>query len=155
GWLQALSALGNITAALIGILLAFLVRNGTVEIESSWRIMFVVGTIPAVLVLVIMRRLKEPEKWLKLAAEKSLRERMGAYSGGLFRESRWTRNAIVGLILASAGIIGLWAIGFFSIDLTRAIFEPRLKGLEPKEAKFWQEVYASLTSIMFNVGAFF
>jgi MFS family permease len=155
GWLQALSALGNVAAALIGIVLAFLVRAGT--IAESWRIMFVVGTVPALLVVVIMRRLKEPERWAKLAADKSLRERMGAYGGELFRERRWARNALVGLFLASAGIIGLWAIGFFSIDLTRAIFQARLsaQGLDPAEAKFTQDMYASFTSVMFNVGAFF
>jgi MFS family permease len=153
GWLQALSALGNVAAALIAIVLAFLVRAGT--IQESWRVMFLVGTVPAVLVVFIMRRLKEPEKWSKLAASKTLRERWGAYGGELFRERRWARNALVGLILASSGIIGLWAIGFFSIDLTRAIFQPRLAGLEPKEAKFWQDMYAALTSITLNVGAFF
>ena len=155
GWLQALSALGNVSAALIGIVLAFLVRAGTVQ--ESWRIMFVVGTVPALLVVVIMRRLKEPQRWTDLAAEKSLRERMGAYGGELFRDRRWARHALVGLILASAGIIGLWAIGFFSIDLTRAIFQKRLaaEGVNEHEAKFWQDIYASLTSITFNVGAFF
>jgi MFS family permease len=153
GWLQALSALGNVTAALIQVGLAFLVYSGTVE--ASWRLMFVVGTVPAVLVIFIMRRLREPEKWRKLAAEKTIRERMGAYSGELFRDPRWTRNAIVGLVLASAGIIGLWAIGFFTIDLTRSIFAVRLHGLEEKDRKFWNDIYAALTSVMFNIGAFF
>ena len=152
GWLQALSAIGNVTAALVGIALAFLVRGGV--IGESWRLMFVIGTVPAVLVVVIMRRLREPERWRKLAAEKSLRERMGAYGGELFREPRWARHALVGLVLASSGIIGLWAIGFFSIDLTRAFFQERLRGLEPSEARFWQEIYASLTSITLNLGAF-
>jgi MFS family permease len=153
GWLQALSALGNVTAALAQIVLAFLVYSGV--LDTSWRIMFVIGTVPAVLVVFIMRRLHEPEKWRKLAAEKSIGERMGAYGGELFRDRRWARHAIIGLILASAGIIGLWAIGFFSIDLTRAIFQDRLKGLADKDAKFWQDIYAAMTSVMFNVGAFF
>jgi MFS family permease len=153
GWLQALSALGNVTAALIQVGLAFLVYSGM--IESSWRVMFVVGTVPAVLVIFVMRRLREPEKWRKLAAEKTIRERMGAYSGELFRDRRWTRHAIVGLILASSGIIGLWAIGFFSIDLTRSIFEVRLQGLGEKDKRFWNDIYAALTSVMFNLGAFF
>jgi MFS family permease len=152
GWLQALSALGNVTAALVQVALAFLVYFGT--IANSWRLMFVVGTVPAVLVIFIMRRLKEPEKWRKLAAEKTLRERMGAYSGELFQDRRWSRHALVGLILASAGIIGLWAIGFFSIDLTRAISQVRLKGLQDKDSKFWNDIYAALTSVMFNLGAF-
>src|SRR5439155_21769479 len=101
-------------------------------------------------VVVIRRRLREPERWRKLAAEKSLRERIGAYGGELFREPRWARHALVGLILASSGIIGLWAIGFFSIDLTRAFFQERLRGLEPQEARFGEELYASLASVTLN-----
>jgi MFS family permease len=119
--------------------------------------MFLIGTVPALLVLVIIRRLKEPERWTKLAAEKSLRERMGAYWAELFRDPRWTRNAIVGLLLASSGIIGLWAIGFFSIDLMRAIFRARLEaeGLAKSEVTFQEDFWASMTSVTLNVGAFF
>lgn len=155
GLLQALSAVGNITAALVGVVLAFMSQAGVVK--ESWRVMFLVGTVPALLVLIIMRRLKEPERWKKLAAEKSLRERMGAYWSELFHDPRWTRNAIVGLLLASSGIIGLWAIGFFSIDLQRAIFRARLQaqGLSPTEVSFREDLWASLTSVMLNVGAFF
>jgi len=75
----------------------------------------------------------------------------------LFRERRWLRHAIVGLLLASSGIIGLWAIGFFSIDLQRAIFRTRLeKGdLSPGEVTFQVDFWASMTSVMLNLGAFF
>jgi MFS family permease len=156
GLLQALSAVGNITAALTGIILAFLLKAGVIEESRSWRIMFLIGTVPALLVLFIMRRLKEPERWKKLAAEKSLRERLGAYWSELFHDPRWSRNAVVGLLLASSGIIGLWAIGFFSIDLQRAIFRDRLQaeGLPLPEVSFREDLWASMTSVMLNVGAF-
>src|SRR5262249_16142366 len=155
GLLQALSAIGNITAALAGIVLAYLARDGV--IKESWRIMFVIGTVPALLVLLIMRRLKEPERWTKLAAEKSMREPLGAYWSELFHDPRWTRNALVGLVLASSGIIGLWAIGFFSIDLQRAIFRTRLEseGIVPSEVTFREDFWASMTSVTLNLGAFF
>jgi hypothetical protein len=118
--------------------------------------MFLIGTAPALLVLLIMRRLREPERWAKLAAEKTLRERMGAYGSELFQDPRWARNAIVGLLLASSGIIGLWAIGFFSIDLMRAIFRVRLEaqGLPESEVAFREDLWASMTSVTLNVGAF-
>jgi MFS family permease len=155
GLLQALSAVGNISAALVGIVLAFLARDEI--ISESWRLMFVIGTAPALLVVFIMRRLREPERWRKLAAEKTMRERIGAYGAELFREPRWFRHAIVGLILASSGIIGLWAIGFFSIDLQRAIFRVRLEaeGLPATEVNFREDLWASMTSVLLNIGAFF
>ena len=157
GLLQALSAVGNVTAALFGIALAFLGRNEFIDGTQSWRYMFVVGTVPALLVLFIMRRLKEPERWSVLAAEKSIRQRLAAYTGELFSDPRWSRNALIGLVLASSGIIGLWAIGFFVIDFVREIIRPRLaaEGLAPAEIVFWEDTWASLTSVMLNVGAFF
>jgi MFS family permease len=153
--LQALSAVGNITAALTGIVLAYLARDGV--IRESWRVMFLIGTVPALLVLFIMRRLREPERWRKLAAESSVRQRLGAYWSELFRDPRWSRNAVVGLLLASSGIIGLWAIGFFSIDLQRAIFRVRLEaeGLPADQVTFREDLWASVTSVTLNVGAFF
>ena len=157
GLLQALSAVGNIAAALSGIALAFLGRAGTIEGKESWRYMFVIGTVPALLVLFIMRRLKEPERWSELAAQKSIRERFSAYTGELFSDRRWSHNAIVGLILGSAGIIGLWAIGFFAIDFVREFIRPRLRaeGLADVDVVFWEDIWASLTSVMLNLGAFF
>jgi MFS family permease len=157
GMLQALSATGNITAALFGIALAFLGSSGVIEGKQAWRYMFLVGTLPALLVLVIMRRLKEPERWQALAAQKSVRERLAAYFGELFSDPRWSRNAIVGLLLASSGIIGLWAIGFFVIDFVREIIRPRLvaEGLAAADVTFWEDFWASITSVVLNVGAFF
>jgi MFS family permease len=155
--LQALSAIGNISAALFGIGLAFLGRSEVIDIAQSWRYMFVIGTVPALLVLVIMRRLKEPERWSALAAQKSIGERFGAYGSELFADKRWSRHAIVGLLLASSGIIGLWAIGFFAIDFVREIIRPRLvgEGLSEGDVRFWEDVWASITSIVLNGGAFF
>jgi MFS family permease len=155
GLLQALSAVGNITAALTGVLLAYLARAGI--IEESWRIMFVVGAVPAFLAVFVFWRLKEPERWKAAAAAFTLRERLRSYFGELFQNPRWTRNAVVGLFLASSGIIGLWAIGFFSIDLQRYIFRTRFQaaGMSPADVTFYEDVWASWTSVTLNVGAFF
>src|SRR4051794_24749872 len=64
--LQALSAVGNISAALISIGLGRLEEQGT--ISSGWRWMFVMGALPALLSLLIWRKLKEPEAWKALRA---------------------------------------------------------------------------------------
>ena len=42
--------------------------------------------------------------------------------GELFGDPRWRRNTIVGMLLAFAGVVGLWGIGFFSFDLIRIVF---------------------------------
>jgi len=119
--LQALSAIGNVSAALIGIALAPLEEKGI----SAWRIMFVIGALPALLALVIRRRLKEPEQWQKVAQSGGKDVKRGSYVE-MFTDPRWRRSAIVGLMLAIPGVIGLWGIGFFSGDLSRQVFRKNL-----------------------------
>ncbi len=118
GSLQALSAVGNILAAVISLVLSDLEERGT--IGSAWRIMFVIGAVPALLAILIRRRLKEPEQW-QAASDEQLKKQLGSYRE-LFGNPRWRKNAFVGLFMAMAGVIGLWGIGFFSIDLNRSIF---------------------------------
>jgi MFS family permease len=151
--LQALSAVGNITAAVSSIILAHLARAGITG--ESWRIMFLIGAVPAFLTIFIFRRLKEPERWRAIAAAESIRERVGAYFTELFKNPRWARNAVVGLILASAGIVGLWAIAFFSIDLQRSVFEKdaNVLGLKDQDKTFYIDNWAGWTSVMLNLGA--
>jgi MFS family permease len=122
GLLQALSAIGNITAALVSIVLFEMEEAGTVG--SAWRVMFVVGTLPALLAIFIRRRLKEPEQWQAMSGEE-LNKKLGSYKE-LF-SPKWRSNAIFGMLLAFSGVVGLWGIGFFSIDLNRSVFERKFK----------------------------
>ncbi|HEV3339797.1 MAG TPA: MFS transporter, partial [Pirellulales bacterium] len=131
GLLQALSAIGNISAALISLGLGRLEETGALETFfadrfgittiSAWRVMFVVGTVPALLAILIRRKLKEPERWQATAAEGAVAKKLGSYSE-LFGNPRWRSNALLGLAMAFCGVVGLWAIGFYSIDLTRLVF---------------------------------
>src|SRR5258706_970155 len=65
GWLQAASTWGNMLAALVGIGLGRLEESGV--IASAWRTMFLIGALPALLSVLVMRQLKEPEKWRRAA----------------------------------------------------------------------------------------
>ena len=118
--------------------------------------MFLVGTVPALLAILIRSRLKEPERWKQLAAQSSFSQRFKAYGAELFQNRRWAKNALIGMILASAGIIGLWGIGFFSIDLQRARFPRRFEaqGLSPGDVTFYTDLWAGVTSVMLNIGGF-
>jgi MFS family permease len=116
--LQALSAFGNVSAALINIGFGIAEEKGVVS--SPWRWMFVIGAVPALLALVIRRRLKEPERWEKVSHEGAIAKQLGSYAE-LFRNPLWRRHALLGLVLACSGVIGLWAVGFFTPDLTRYV----------------------------------
>jgi MFS family permease len=144
GWLQALSAVGNMLAALIGIALGHLEETGAVG--SAWRMMFVVGALPAFLCIAIFRKLKEPEAWQRAKREGS--SHLGSMTD-LFSDPRWRRNAIVGMLLAFAGVVGLWGIGFFSFDLLRAVLDKT--DMSAGQKTLW----TGITSLLQNAGAFF
>lgn len=118
GFLQALSALGNITAAFINLGLGIAEEEGLVN--SPWRIMFMIGALPALLALAIRWGLKEPEAWQKAAHDGAVSKQLGSYSE-LFRDPRWRKHALLGLVLGCSGIIGLWSVGFFTPDLIRYV----------------------------------
>ena len=140
GLLQALSAVGNVTAALIVMLFEHLSASGVLP-HSAWRWIFGVGILPALLAVVVISRLKEPERWQKAVGGGGPARKAGSIRE-LFGDSRWRKNTIVGMILASAGVIGLWGIGVFSNDLTHTIFsrqfedEARRRGEAQKDLEF-------------------
>lgn len=141
GTLQALSAVGNMSAALITLALSGL--------ENSWRWAYAVGALPAILVFFIRRVVKEPEQW-KEAQEKAKQGDLAIGSiAGLFAEPRIARNTIAGTLLAMAGVGGLWGVGFFLPELTTLALSSA--GLTPTEMSQTR----SLVFLAQQVGAFF
>jgi MFS family permease len=160
GWLQALSAVGNMMAAAAGIGLGALQESGA--IGSAWRVMFLIGLVPALLVIPIFLKLKEPERW-KAAVEDNAEGGTGKpkHKAGslaeLFGDPRWRRNTIVGMILAFSGVVGLWGIGFFSFDLIRDVFTRHFEaqGLDKQAVAGKLTFWTGMTSLIQNLGAFF
>ncbi len=142
GTLQALSAVGNVMGGMI----AFYVTP-----TFGWRWLFAVGTLPALLAVVVRMGLREPEKWQavrdKARQPHQLGKGLGSYAG-LLGEARWRRNAIVGLLLGVIGVAGLWGVAFFSPELTRIAL-----GDDVTEAH--RERITALTFVLQQVGAFF
>ncbi len=129
GSLQALSATGNI----MGSLTSLLIPPGSINFwgnYAGWRVLFFVGIMPALLCIPIVFMLKEPEAWKQAkqaAAGGDEKKRIGSPIE-LFKDKRWRRNSIVGLMLGLAGMIGLWGIAFFSPEL----ISEALKGADQK-----------------------
>ncbi len=170
GLFQASSALGNCAAAGISIGFGWAVHDDWFAGQQSfgvidlvpWRLMFLVGIIPGLLVVLIQIWLKEPQKWLDQQAAGGVKK--GSYAE-LLGDERYRSNAIFGLILALAGVIGLWGIGFFSFDLLSYIMNPRyateaqelgLTGAAATKHVVWQRsLWSGITSLLQNGGAFF
>ena len=125
--LQASSVFGNCAAALLAMGLGSLQQGGTFDNLyllglgpiKPWRLMFLVGILPAILVVIIQGHLQEPERW-RAAVAAGDKSKAGSFAL-LFGNPRWRRNALLGLVLAFSGVVGLWAIelGFARIDLQR------------------------------------
>jgi MFS family permease len=103
----------------------------------------------------IRLRLKEPERWMRIKASGGLGKDTGSYRA-LFRDARWRHNAIVGLVLACAGVIALWGIVFFSFDLVASVMEKRLaaEGLTGIDLKGAAGQWKGKAALMLNIGAF-
>jgi MFS family permease len=151
GMLQASSTVGNVSAALIGIFLGRLQAAGAIT-TSPWRWMFIIGTLPALLVLVIMRRLKEPEGWQKA---KDRHAKLGSVSE-LF-STKWRRNTLVGMTLAFSGVVGLWGIGFFAPDLLSSVLDKtfRAQGMPENLIASQKTLWTGINSLLQNLGSFF
>jgi MFS family permease len=156
GLLQALSAVGNVAAALVEMGLSTLERSGGLDGSlAKWRLMFLVGALPAILAVVVRWKLKEPDRWQQMRSQAGGAGEAGSYAA-LFRHPRWRHNALVGLVLACTGVIALWGIVFFVFDLVGSVMGKRLaaEGLTGGDLRGAVGQWKATTSLMLNAGAF-
>lgn len=141
GMLQALSAVGNMTAAIVNLLVG--------NFGGDWRLVFLVGTLPALLVVWIWKSVKEPDKWVQARAKAEaggeLQKEFGAMSE-LLRDPALRRNTLIGATLGVVGVGGVWGIAFWSPDLLREA----LRGLPERQVN----QYVSYSFFAQQLGAF-
>jgi MFS family permease len=155
GTLQALSAVGNVTAGVISMWLGNL--EGTAfAAGSAWKYMFLIGALPAFMCVFLQIRLKEPEKWVHARAEgRRTGVAFGSYAS-LFGEARWRKPALLGMLLCVSGVIGLWGIGFFSPELVGDVIERYLRkqGVPAAEIAGKKTFWIGVNMIVQNIGSF-
>lgn len=103
GIFHSTSVLGTWLAALAGIL-----------VGTQWRYAYVIGVIPALLVLWVRTSVREPERWQRTGVEQRPR---GSFRE-LFGTPRWRKSAILGLLLAAVGLGTFWGVIVAGQDLT-------------------------------------
>jgi len=115
GFLQSAFGMGAFIAAGVWFVLSHLDPLG----DESWRIMFIVGALPALFVLYLRRALEESEKWLAAVRDKrwSAVEGEAGVSGGkrpftltsVFSSAEGRRRVWLTLILSFTTTTGWWA----------------------------------------------
>jgi MFS family permease len=115
GIFHASSVLGAAMASMMGIFL---------DKASDWRVAFLVGLVPALLVVWVLVSLKESEKW-QAATRGDQDEKKPKPKAGSLREllgaGRWWRRALIGLGLASVGLGTYWGIYAWGPELVREV----------------------------------
>ncbi|HEX3148853.1 MAG TPA: MFS transporter [Gemmataceae bacterium] len=164
GLLQMSSAFGNMIAATVSIVLGYMKIDGQLGDIKPWKVMFLIGVIPAFLIVLIQSRLKEPEAWTKARAEQKAGtgKPLGSFKE-LFGDPRLRSRAIFGVLLAFAGVVGLWGIAFFAPDLQSYVFRPVFqdeatsRALSGDAAKDYVDgrmaIWGGWTSMLLNAGA--
>ena len=157
GMLQSLSSVGNIAAGVIGIGAGALALHGMLPLGlQTWQVLFMIGALPALLLIPIFLRVREPQKWVDAKAEG---ERNGIQFGSyrnLLGHPTWRRHAWLGLVLCSAGIIGLWGIGNFHPKIIRSIIDAHLAGttLSAQQVASEKSYWSGVGLLLQNLGGF-
>ncbi len=144
---QSMSAIGNVLSGVINITLSTMLTS----VDSVWRYVFAIGVLPGLLVFIILLYVKEPQAW-KDAKERAKKGEEGLGSiKEMFSHPRWRKNTIIGVILATVGVVGFWGISVWSAELLRGVLNPD----NLPELRRSTEVKVSLAVIAQNLGCFF
>ncbi len=99
-------------SSVIGTWLATL---AALAVGTNWRYAYLIGVIPAILVIWVRLSVKEPKKWKDNAEEK---ERPGSLVD-LLSNPKWNKNALLGMALAAVGLGTFWAVTVGGQQLAR------------------------------------
>ncbi|MCA9173759.1 MAG: MFS transporter [Planctomycetales bacterium] len=101
---HASSVFGTLMAVAVG----YFIISAKLWGDDTWRLGFLIGIVPALLVVVIRWKMKEPEQWRR-AKEREAKDSTQATGviGDLFRSENLL-NTVIGVALATIGLVTFW-----------------------------------------------
>jgi MFS family permease len=101
---HASSVFGTLMAVAVG----YFIISAKLWGDDTWRLGFLIGIVPALLVVVIRWKMKEPERWHR--AKKREQQDATQVTGSIpdLFNSQNIRNTFVGVALATIGLVTFW-----------------------------------------------
>ena len=119
--------------------------NYTVGAHFGWRAMFLCGMTPVIVSVLILKRVKEPERWQrKVQAEQGQAQRKRSPLREIF-SGQYRRRTLVNTALLTVAIIGLWAGAVY--EPTAIIILARKAGMTLPQAVKMASLGTGLLSI--------
>jgi MFS family permease len=119
GIFHASSVLGTWMAALAGM-----------AVGTQWRYAYLVGILPALLILWVRATVREPQQWQAKKAQADAK--LGSF-GDLLLNRQWSGRALLGMALAAVGLGTFWAVTVEGQGLARELLIAA--GESPEDAK--------------------
>lgn len=144
GVFHATSVIGVGAAALAGIVAG-----------TNWHIAYLVGILPAALVLIVRIYIREPDRWKQTHATEGSSSDSHARGGlpDVWRNPDYRRRAILGLLLAAVGLAGYWGVFAAGQPLVERMVTARAGSASEAREK-GQFAYGIILNIGVAVGLF-
>jgi len=122
------------------------VAAGATVVVANWRYGFLLGLMPALLVVWVRLSMREPESWeaARRRALQDLSQKLGSFRE-LFGTPRLRRNTLVGTGLAAIGMATFWGVHVYGKDLVREAITARYLAEEPGAAVVLERRRAVIT----------
>jgi len=112
GIFHASSVIGAVLASVLGM---YLSKAG------DWRIAFLVGVLPALLVVWILASLKESERWQAATDRPDDKKQKAGSLRELLRVPKWRNRALIGMGLAAVGLATYWGVYAWALELVHDV----------------------------------
>jgi len=129
----------------------WLAAAASLLVGTQWRWAYLIGILPAILVLWVRLGVKEPESWCE--AKLAKKTQMGSFRE-LLGDARWGSRAIFGALLAMVGLATFWGVVIagqdLAADLLKRLHDPNWAWKSKVAFGFIQTAGAGLGMLAFG-----